>query len=252
MLSCTVIRDRKVESVQGSRLLPIADFHLGSDCNIMINHALPAVAVPFSVVPFSAVPFSALAPHAAANGFGGVVPPRILPSILGNGLQYAHSTSAFSGLPNGNAVVESNNNLSGTQQVLVPFGTTLDKQNAAKSCVILGTADGSLGILLPLDEKIYRRLALLQQLMLMGVKSKLSFNPKDFRSFKSTTRVKLNVSTGGGAKGGKSNVILDGTILWKFYSLPIVLQEELSIVIGTTRDIILENLNRLDRLCAFF
>jgi hypothetical protein len=262
---------RKIESVQGSRLLPTADFHVGSDCNVMISHVLP-VAAPTQTQSQPQPQQLSLAaqqqqmfPFAKPGASSLYTAP--MPTMPGGvmSLQQPHNAG--------------NLDLSGMQPPpphalpVAPFGTTLDKLTSTRSCVVMGTADGSLGVCLPVDEKMYRRLALLQQLMLMGTKSKLSFNAKDFRISKSMRKMMMNkninmktastatsapASTTSntqtpapGASKGQSNV-LDGTLLWRFTCLDVCLQEELAIVIGTTRDVIIENLNRLDRSCAFF
>lgn len=123
----------------------------------------------------------------------------------------------------------------------IAFATTLDKHIATKSCTIVGTVDGSVGVLVPLDEKMYRRLLLLQQLMCMGVRTHCSLSPRDYRQVK-TARVRLETRRG----------VLDGTLLWKYASLSTVMQDELALAMGTSSDVILENLSRIDFLCCFF
>jgi hypothetical protein len=45
----------------------------------------------------------------------------------------------------------------------------------------LGTLDGSIGCLLPIPEKVYRRLSMLQIKMTQGLKHLAGLNPKAFR-----------------------------------------------------------------------
>ena len=185
---------RRVESKKGSRLLSLAEFHLGSDANVLLSHTLLTPPPP----PPSTAP--------------------VQPKPHGRGGKGARSG-----------------------QALIPFGTTLDKQTGGRSCVIVGTIDGSLGVLIPMDEKMYRRLMLLQQLMCMGVETPCRLSPSDYRAMK-TTRFRLERKKG----------VLDGTLLWKYPSLSATLQAELAAVMGSSPDIILENLSRLDALVAFF
>jgi cleavage and polyadenylation specificity factor subunit 1 len=105
----------------------------------------------------------------------------------------------------------------------------------------VGTADGGLGVLLPLDERVYRSLSLLQQIMAIGVRTTCSLNPRDFRSIK--TRA---------FRAEKKRGVLDGTLLWRYPSLPLTLQNDLAAVIGTTPDSILESLTKLDTFLSFF
>lgn len=288
---------RKIESVRGSRLLPVADFHVGSDCTLMISHALPTIAsVPAPPLPGTAGtlgmgPNGGMGMYGAggysANNMGMMGTMGAMGPYGGyDGMNNSSSMSLMNGHMQSGLPGQSGQQppVAGTQ----PFGTTLDKVTTTKSCVLVGTADGSIGLLLPVDEKMYRRLALLQQLMSMGVRTALSFNPKTFRMAKSSTRVRICIAPSGttvassasSASGGPStnpskgivsakadnapkasatatsnsrnNVVLDGTLLWKYVGLDVTQQEELAIVIGTTRDVILENLNRLDRCCSFF
>jgi cleavage and polyadenylation specificity factor subunit 1 len=51
---------------------------------------------------------------------------------------------------------------------------------------LIGTIHGCVGIFIPIDERIYRRLALLQQLMAVGVETCCNLNPTEFRTMKSS------------------------------------------------------------------
>jgi hypothetical protein len=64
-----------------------------------------------------------------------------------------------------------------------PFGQRLDKLAGTKSCVLIGTMDGGLGMMLPVEERTYRRLALLQQIMSMGVPTPCALNPRYVRTY---------------------------------------------------------------------
>lgn len=111
----------------------------------------------------------------------------------------------------------------------------------SKSCLVIGTIDGGLGMLIPVEERMYRRLALLQQIMSMGVETPCALNPREYRLIK-TSRFLLQKKKG----------ILDGSLLWKFIGLESVLQDELAAAMGVTTDIILENLLEIDLLGTFF
>lgn len=133
----------------------------------------------------------------------------------------------------------SNTNSSVTQKF--PYSTRLDKNRSPRTAVVFGTCDGSVGMYIPVEERTYRRLALLQQIMSTALESSFALNPRDFRVFRSS-RTKTNVKKG----------LLDGTILWKFVSLDAKLQDELTASMGTSTDLMLENLHELDTLTSFF
>jgi cleavage and polyadenylation specificity factor subunit 1 len=105
----------------------------------------------------------------------------------------------------------------------------------------MGTSDGGIGIYIPVEERAYRRLALLQQILSTALETSLALNPRDFRVFR-TSKVQPPSKKG----------VLDGTVLWRFVSLEASLQDELTASIGTTTDLVLENLHELDMLTAFF
>ena len=123
----------------------------------------------------------------------------------------------------------------------IPFSTRLDKSTSLKTAAIIATSDGSVGALIPVEERIYRRLALLQQIMSAALETGLALNPRDFRRFRSLK-----------PRPPPKRGILDGSLLWKFVSLEVSLQDELTAAMGTSTDLVLENLHELDMLIASF
>ena len=123
----------------------------------------------------------------------------------------------------------------------IVLGSRLEKNQSLKSCLIIGTADGGVGILIPIDERIYRRLALLQQIMYTTQPMICSLNPIEYRAIK-TSKQRMERKRG----------LLDGNLLWTFINLEESLQEELANTMGTTSDSIIENLEELDTLSLFF
>jgi len=122
-----------------------------------------------------------------------------------------------------------------------PYGGRLDKNTSKKSTLVIGTVDGSLGLLVAVEEKTYRRLALLQQIMSTSIKTSFGLNPREFRIVK-TEKFRLEKKRG----------VLDGNLLWKFINLEPSLQDELTAAMGTTVDKVLENLLEIDVLNSFF
>lgn len=121
------------------------------------------------------------------------------------------------------------------------FGMRMIKSSPMKSCVIVGTMDGSIGMFIPLEERVYKRLNLLQHLMIMSMKSACALNPKDYRLFKTNN-----------FRWEKKKGILDGTILWRFISLPTSMQHDLAATMGTSVDIILDNLYDMNLMYQHF
>ena len=97
-------------------------------------------------------------------------------------------------------------------------------------------------MLAPVDEGVHRTLALLQQIMSTTVPTSCGLNPRQFRQLK-CSRQRLEKTNKG---------ILDGNLLWQFANLEGSLQEELAFAMGTTADIILDNLLEIDMLNSFF
>lgn len=127
----------------------------------------------------------------------------------------------------------------GTQSL--DFGSRFNKSLTTKICSVAGTVDGAVGIFVPLDEKVYRRLALLQQLLSTSVETCCYLNPQEFRVFRST-RVRTERKKG----------MLDGVLLWHFLNLDAALQDDLAAAMGITTDLILENLQDIDMTTGFF
>jgi cleavage and polyadenylation specificity factor subunit 1 len=194
---------RKIESIKGSRLLSLADFHVGSDVTLMLSHLY------LTLPP---------APPSAP------LPPSALP-MVGSGM-YGRNRMRVQGV---------------SMRSSIPFGSRAQKHSSTRSCTLVGSGDGSLGLLIPVEERMYRRLALLQQIMSMGIETPCALNPRDYRSVK-TIRRRLEKKRG----------VLDGTLIWKYANLDTNLQEELAMAIGITPDLILDNLAKLDTLSQFF
>jgi hypothetical protein len=92
-------------------------------------------------------------------------------------------------------------------------------QTPLRECCVLGTEDGGLGLLIPIDEKIYLRMMLLQQLMNMAIPiSALGLNPRDYRKFKSVqfrSQPVKNVLDGGVCCGVSRDCIRNCKRSWR-------------------------------------
>lgn len=105
-----------------------------------------------------------------------------------------------------------------------------------------GTLDGAFGYLLPCSEKTYRRLLMLQNVLLTTISHCAGLNPKSFRTLKQRRKELLNPSKG----------ILDGQLVFKYTDLPLLQKLEIAKKIGTKPIDILDDLAELDRMAAHF
>ncbi|KAK1173021.1 cleavage and polyadenylation specificity factor subunit 1 [Acipenser oxyrinchus oxyrinchus] len=104
------------------------------------------------------------------------------------------------------------------------------------------TLDGGIGLLLPMQEKTYRRLLMLQNALNTMIPHHAGLNPKAFRMNHSDRRSLQNAVRN----------VLDGELLNKYLYLSTMERSELAKKIGTTPDIILEDLLEVDRVTAHF
>lgn len=134
------------------------------------------------------------------------------------------------------------NRYQNTSDASIPFGSRYIKTSLQRTCTILGTIDGQVGVLLPVEEKIYKRLNILQHLLCMTLPSLCALNPKDYRVIK-TSKYRFDKQKKG---------VLDANILWQFVSLTSSMQDELATAMGTSADIIFDNLYELNLSFQFF
>uniref|UniRef100_A0A452H9P0 Cleavage and polyadenylation specificity factor subunit 1 n=1 Tax=Gopherus agassizii TaxID=38772 RepID=A0A452H9P0_9SAUR len=109
-----------------------------------------------------------------------------------------------------------------------------------QSC--LATLDGGIGLLLPMLEKTYRRLLMLQNALTTMLSHHAGLNPRAFRMLHVDRRILQNAVRN----------ILDGELLSRYLYLSAMERSELAKKIGTTPDIILEDLLEIDRVTAHF
>ncbi|XP_025915352.1 cleavage and polyadenylation specificity factor subunit 1 isoform X2 [Apteryx rowi] len=104
------------------------------------------------------------------------------------------------------------------------------------------TLDGGIGLLLPMQEKTYRRLLMLQNALTTMLPHHAGLNPRAFRMLHMDRRILQNAVRN----------ILDGELLNRYLYLSTMERSELAKKIGTTPDIILEDLLEIDRVTAHF
>lgn len=99
-----------------------------------------------------------------------------------------------------------------------------------------GSADSSFGTITPVNESIYWRLAALQSVMSNALESHCSLSHRAWRLYRRTPR------RGGCRSNDRKKGVIDGDLVFKFIDLPVAEQEDLASAIGSTVDLILDNL----------
>ena len=208
-----------MESLSGVRLLPLGDIHIGSEVSMMLSYEmLYAEQMIKKVSPLLSLP--------------GIAPPPPPPRTRkgSNFPLHVFGTRLFK------------------QQMLSGVGMNgTDTVKNKRSCTLIGTMDGAIGSLVPLDEKMYKRLSLLQQIMSMLLPAALALNPRDFRVPNGwRTKYPFLQATIG------RKTILDGCLLFHFLELDHAIQEELAHTLGVTAYVLRENLHEIEYLTRFF
>ncbi|CAG05995.1 unnamed protein product [Tetraodon nigroviridis] len=129
------------------------------------------------------------------------------------------------------------------------------------------TLDGGVGLLLPMQEKTYRRLLMLQNALTTMLSHHAGLNPKAFRCVGAdrtsaamlsgmlpdfATSVSRMLHCDRRSLQNPVKNILDGELLNKYLYLSMMERSELAKKIGTTQDIILDDLLDIDRVTAHF
>eukprot|EP00941_MAST-03F_sp_MAST-3F-sp1_P003151 g3151.t1 len=104
---------------------------------------------------------------------------------------------------------------------------------------MFGTLDGGIGALVPLDEGVFRRLHNLQRAMVMGLQQNAGLNPWCFRTWKPPQ------GSGCLLRNPKRRIV-DGNVIWRYIDLDVSTQQQLARCIGSTPEMILDNLLRID------
>ncbi|GFS50353.1 cleavage and polyadenylation specificity factor subunit 1 [Trichonephila clavipes] len=121
-----------------------------------------------------------------------------------------------------------------------------DRRQAAilekRHVTMFATLDGGLSFILPISEKTYRRLLMLQNVLVVSIPHTGGLNPKAFRMFKSQRKLLQNPHKN----------ILDGDLLSMFLNLSIMEKNEVAKRIGTSSDQIIEDLLEINQCTSYF
>jgi len=115
-------------------------------------------------------------------------------------------------------------------------------ENEKKHITWYATLDGSLGHLLPVTEKVYRRLLTLNNVLTNSLEHTAGLNPRGYRTIRTISRDLRNPSRG----------IIDGDLVYSFSDLSVTEKAEFSRKIGTSTSEIMDDLAELDRNAAHF
>lgn len=113
------------------------------------------------------------------------------------------------------------------------FGKLDDDQRFG---VNFGSTDGLVGCIIPVNEDIYWRLAALQSVMSNALLSDCSLSHRAWRLYRRTVR------RGGCRSNVRKKGVIDCDLIIKYVDLPLRDQEDLASAIGSTVDLIMDNL----------
>lgn len=130
-----------------------------------------------------------------------------------------------------------------TIRILANVQHLTTKQNFEnKQTLLMPTLDGAIGCLVPLNEKIFRRLAMLQNSLTNMFPQYAGLNPKNFRTCK-TRRKQLD---------NPQKNTLDGDLLWRYFDLSFIERNELLSRLGMSPDQFHEDLTDVARAITLF
>lgn len=111
-----------------------------------------------------------------------------------------------------------------------------------KHLTFFATLDGGFGFVLPLPEKTYRRLFMLQNVLLTHSAHLAGLNPKSFRTIKQWRKGLTNPARG----------ILDGELIWQYMQLNAAEKLEIAKKIGTKVEEIYQDMYEVDTVSKVF
>lgn len=130
-------------------------------------------------------------------------------------------------------------------RVACNFKQQFDKKILAydnKHLTFFSTLDGGFGFILPLPEKTYRRLFMLQNVLLTHSAHLAGLNPKSYRTIKQCRKIVSNPSRG----------ILDGELIWQYLHLNQNEKTEIAKKIGTKVEEIYQDMLEIDTVSRIF
>ncbi|XP_053203071.1 cleavage and polyadenylation specificity factor subunit 1-like [Panonychus citri] len=204
------------ESVGGTRLLRRGDYHLGSHVNCFFRIRCKYPSIVTSYFTFA----SSLSPQQSSSSS----------SHYKNTSSIASTTST--------SITTTNNKNTEPVIDLIEAKKTTERRHAT----IFPTLDGTINFMLPVSEKIYRRLFMLQNTMNAHVQHTAGVNPKGVHMVKFYKKCLANPCKN----------VLDGDLLYRFLNLSTIEKAELCRKISSTPDQIIDDLSEIDLITGHF
>ncbi|TYZ69216.1 hypothetical protein PybrP1_011292 [[Pythium] brassicae (nom. inval.)] len=116
---------------------------------------------------------------------------------------------------------------------------------------ILGSSEGSISALIPVGERVFRRLFTLQNVMINTLPQNCALNPREFRAMKANSHRHSGRPDAWSKQKWKKS-FLDAQVLFRFLQLDYVAQKEITRCIGTTPEVVVHNLLEVQRATSTF
>lgn len=113
-----------------------------------------------------------------------------------------------------------------------------------------GTLSGGIVMILPVSEKMFKRLYSLYSRMVTHLEHNCGLNPRGFRHVVNHTKTVAVTSVVSGLPGPRG--VLDGELIKQFAQLPLSKQQELAVAIGSRPDRIMDDLLDVERSIEYF
>lgn len=131
---------------------------------------------------------------------------------------------------------------------LQQFGFRMLKTSPAanrKAGTIIATMEGGLHVLIPLEEKMFKRLASLEQVLNMLLPPPLGVPARDYRLPRHSQQHTISAASA-------KKTIIDGVSLFRYQTLEAIVQEEIAAMIGSNAMFLRENLREMEYSIRFF
>lgn len=126
-----------------------------------------------------------------------------------------------------------------TMSALAQQDPFFGRQEDDRLGIYFGTTDGGLTSVVPLNESVYWRLLALQSVMRNALESHCALSERAWRLYVRTFR------RGGCRSIDRKNGVIDGDVVLRFPDLPLTEQEDIASAIGSSVNLILDNLLEL-------
>ena len=116
------------------------------------------------------------------------------------------------------------------------FSSCATMSESTRFASFFATLDGSIGVMVPVEERVYKRLERLKLFMCHTLPHNAAMNPESFRHYR----------TPGLPLRNARHSVVDGSVVWRYRLLDTNHQIELANSIGSKRERVLKNLSDVD------